>query len=118
VFRLPDRFVFLFSMGWPFSRASDSIGCSRAVARNGGTRRRPTGPRDHWRILRARRDGGGDQVLRDGVRAASAPWGWFTFYGFGLEHFGGLGWAAAYAAGASLIIAACVAAVGITGFGW
>jgi len=107
VFRLPDRFIFLFAFGFALVAAS---GLDRLIEARGDLRARaqPLAPRflallalglalllaldSHW--------------LEAGLEDAGRPWGWFGFYGFRQDHFAAIDRAIAYFAAATALLAA------------
>jgi hypothetical protein len=106
IFRLPDRFVFALSLAVSMLAAGgfDRIFKTRVAAL---ARLRGLAPR--FALLL----GVGIAlllVLHTGWLAAkleqtAQPWGWFTFYGIGLEHFASIGRSVAYCAGAIVLLA-------------
>jgi hypothetical protein len=109
VFRLPDRFVFLFSVGVAMLAG---FGLDRLFERGDGRAFRPiagillvgafcafigVGAVTNW--------------LRAGVEHTARPWGWFVFYGLQMEHFGRFRMAAAYGAAAlgTIVVASVMA---------
>jgi hypothetical protein len=106
VFRLPDRFVFALSIAVAMLAAG---GFERVF-------RTRVAPHAHLRSLAPRFAlllGVGIAllvVLHTGWLAAelgqtAQPWGWFTFYGIGLEHFASIGRSVAYCVGAISLLA-------------
>jgi len=105
-FRLPDRFVFLFSFGLSLVAAS---GFDRIFAAEGSHARRL---RALWPrmvlvlcfglgLLLALRSG----WLESEVHMAARPWGWFSFYGVTLDHFASMDHALAYFVAAVVLLA-------------
>ncbi len=97
VFRLPDRFVFLFSVGVALLAG---FGLDRLFERRDARASPPVvGVLAVGAFAAFIGVGAVTKWLRAGVEHTARPWGWFVFYGLRMEHFGGLGMAAAYGAG-------------------
>ncbi len=98
VFRLPDRFVFLFSIGVALLAG---FGLDRLFERRDSRASPPiVGILAVGAFCAFIGVGAVTKWLRAGVELTARPWGWFAFYGLRIEHFGGLGMASAYGAGA------------------
>ena len=105
-FRLPDRFIFLFSLGFALVAAA---GLDRILEARGDLRTR-------WRQLAPRAAVVvafapvlvfvvHSRWLEAGIERAAKPWGWFSLYGLQPDHFAGIEWAIAYFAAASVLLA-------------
>lgn len=106
-FRLPDRFVFLFSFGFALVAAS---GLDRLIGARGDLRARvrPLAPRFIALLalglaLFFALD---SRWLEAGLENAGRPWGWFAVYGFGRDHFAAIDRAITYFAAATALLAA------------
>lgn len=114
VFRLPDRFVYLFSLAIALLAAR---GLDRVFARAGPTRERLRRLAPRFALVAGAGLGLGAALasgwLRAALERAAAPWGWFTFYGIELAHFAELERSLVYA-GASLALLVLVAACAST----
>jgi hypothetical protein len=106
-FRLPDRFVFLFSFGLALVAAS---GLDRLIAVRGDLRARawPLAPRFIALLalglaLLLALD---SRWLEAGLENAARPWGWFAYYGLARDHFAAIDRAVAYFAAAAALLAA------------
>jgi hypothetical protein len=109
IFRLPDRFVFLFSLGFALVAAG---GLDRLLGARGDLRVR-------WRELAPRSAAVlcfglalvfvlHSRWLAAGIEGAAKPWGWFAMYGLPPDHFAGLEWAIIYFAAAVILLALTV----------
>ena len=108
-FRLPDRFVFLFSFGLSLGAAS---GFDRIFAANGSYAKRL---RSLWPGMLLVLSLGFGLVLALGsgwleskVYLAARPWGWLSFYGVTLDHFASMNYAIGYFVAAALLLALAV----------
>jgi hypothetical protein len=108
-FRLPDRFVFLFSFGLSLGAAS---GFDRIFAVNGSyaKRLRSLWPRMvlllclGFGLLLAL----GSGWLESKVHLAARPWGWLSFYGVTLDHFASMKYAMGYFVAVAVLLAFAV----------
>jgi hypothetical protein len=102
VFRLPDRFVFLFSIGVALLAG---FGLDRLFERRDSRAPAPiAGILTVGAFSAFIGVGAVTKWLRAGVEHTAQPWGWLLFYGLQMEHFGGLRMAAVYGAGAFVAI--------------
>jgi hypothetical protein len=106
-FRLPDRFVFLFSLGFALVAAS---GLDRVIEVRGNLRARirPLAPRFIAVLalglaLFLALD---SLWLEAGLENAARPWGWFAYYGLAHDHFAAIDRAIAYFAAATALLVA------------
>jgi hypothetical protein len=106
-FRLPDRFVFLFALGFSVVAA---CGFDRLLAFGSDKRRswRELAPRGLVLLglaglLFAVLEGG---WLEAGLARAAQPWGWFDFYGLARDRFAGLDRSLPYLAAAATLLGA------------
>jgi hypothetical protein len=106
-FRLPDRFVFLFSFGFALVAAS---GLDRLIAVRGDLRARARALAPRFVALLALGlalffvlD---SRWLEAGLENAARPWGWFAYYGLARDHFAAVDRAVAYCAAAVALLAA------------
>jgi hypothetical protein len=106
-FRLPDRFVYLFSFGFALVAAS---GLDRLIEVRGDLRARvrPLAPRFIALLalglaLFFALD---SRWLEAGLESAAKGWSWFASYGFERDHFAAIDRAIAYFAAATALLAA------------
>jgi hypothetical protein len=105
-FRLPDRFVYLFSFGLALTAAA---GLDRLLDPSTDFRARLRALAPRCALLIA---AGlllpialGSEWLQAGLTSAAEPWGWFAFYGFEKEQFAAIDRAVGYFAAASALVA-------------
>jgi hypothetical protein len=106
-FRLPDRFLYLFSLGFALVAAG---GLDRLIAARGDfrARARSVAPR----FLAVLAFGFALVLMLDsqwfeaGLAKSARPWGWFGYYGFPRDQFAAIDRSIAYFAAATALLAA------------
>lgn len=116
LFRLPDRFVFLFSLGLSLGAA---CGFDRLFTMRTGDRARLRRliPRAlllllFWLALTMALASG---WLQSELVRVVRPWGWFSLYGISLEHFSGMSRAVGYLAATILLLTLGALRAGLKG---
>jgi hypothetical protein len=104
-FRLPDRFVFLFSFGLALTAAA---GLDRLLGPSTNFRIRLRSLAPRCALLLAAGAALplvlGSAWLEAGLASAAEPWGWFAFYGFEKNHFAAISRAGGYFAAAVALL--------------
>lgn len=107
VFRLPDRFVFLFAIALALLAG---FGLDRLLGRRHGRTTVPlAGLAAAAAFVVAIGTGAATGFWKAEVARTARPWGWLPFYGLTLEHFAGFGMAAAAGIAALVLLVAAAA---------